>query len=463
MYPWNKEKDSLSGFLLTYWIRSSSLPKRMRAPSIRKLFGYSEPMQKGEKLMLKAYKYRLYPNKTVSRKLSGILKRCRELYNAALSERKDAYQQFQRTTIIAGEERTVAATMVAGRQIKSISFYGQKRDLVEIKQERPEYQNIASHVLQDVLNRLDKAFAAFFRRKRAGETPGYPRFKGRNRYDSFTYPDQAGWKFDGRYLHLTKIGSVKVKLHRFLEGTIKTVTIKREVDEWYVIFSCKVEAPEKLPVSSEEVGIDLGVTHLATLSTGEMIEHPCYFRRAEITLSKRQQALSRKKKGSHRRERSKKFLGKAYRKIARGRRDFLHKQARKLVDRYQVLVFEDIQVGNLTRKPKPKQDENGTYLPNGAASKGGLNKSIFDAGWGTFVSLCTSKAEEAGRTLIKVNPQFTSQVCSQCGQVKKKDLSERWHSCECGAELDRDVNAAINILARGKQQLGGKRPTSATA
>jgi putative transposase len=435
----------------------------MHAPSIRKLFGYYEPIQKGEKQMLKAYKYRLYPNKITEQKLYGILNRCRELYNAALSERKDAYQQYQRTTVIARQERTVVATMIAGHQIKSISFYGQKRDLVEIKQDRPEYQDIASHVLQDVLNRLDKAFAAFFRRIRNGETPGYPRFKGRNRYDSFTYPDRAGWEFDGWHLHLSKIGSIKVKLHRKIEGKIKTCTIKREVDQWYVVFSCEVEATAQLPVSYEDVGIDLGVTRLATLSNGEMIEHPRYYRKAQKTLEKRQQALSRKKKDSHRRERSKKLIGKAHRKIARQRCDFLHKQSRKLVERYQVLVFEDIQVGNLTRKPKPKQDENGAYLPNGAAAKGGLNKSILDAGWGAFVSMCTSKAAEAGRTLVKVNPQFTSQVCSGCGQVREKDLSERWHSCDCGAELDRDVNAAINILARGKQQLARKEPTRATA
>ncbi len=298
---------------------------------------------------------------------------------------------------------------------------------------------------------------------RNGETAGYPRFKGKHRYDSFTYPDGAGWKFDGRCLHLSKVGSIRVKLHRKIEGKIKTVTIKREIDQWYVVFSCEVETPTPLPVSSEDVGIDLGVTHLATLSNGEMIEHPRYYRKAEITLEKRQQALSRKKKGSHRRERAKRLTGLAHRKIARQRRDFLHKQSRQLVQRYQMLVFEDIQTSDLVRKPKPKQDESGMYLPNGAAAKGGLNKSMLDASWGMFVAMCSAKAAEAGRTLLKVNPQFTSQVCSGCGQVKKKDLSERWHSCDCGAELGRDVKAAIKILVRGKQQLGGKRPTSATA
>ena len=206
------------------------------------------------------------------------------------------------------------------------------------------------------------------------------------------------------------------------------------------------------------------MTHLATLSNGEMIEHPRAYRKGQATLKRRQQALARKKKGSHRREKAKKVIGKAHRKIRNQRRDFLHKESRKLVDRYQVIVFEDIQISHLTRAPKAKPDEaTGQYLPNGAAAKGGLNKSILDAGWGMFVGMCTSKAEEAGRTLLKVSPRFTSQVCSSCGTVKKKDLSERWHSCDCGAELDRDVNAAINILARGKHHLARTEPTRATA
>ena len=284
-----------------------------------------------------------------------------------------------------------------------------------------------------------------------GENPGYPRFQGRNRYDSFTYPDGAGWKLtveeQGKKLQgtlsLTKIGQAKVTLHRPLEGKIKTVTIKRKVDQWFVTFSCEVEAPEKLPLRYEDIGIDLGVTHLATLSNGEMIEHPRYYRKARKVLEKRQQAFSRKKRGSHRREKARKLVAKAHRKIARQRKDFQHKASKKLVERYQVIVFEDIKTSTLTRKPKPQQDENGTYLPNGAAAKGGLNKSILDAGWGTFVSMCSVKAAWAGRTLIKVSPKFTSQVCSGCGHVRKKELSERWHSCDCGAELDRDVNAAI--------------------
>jgi putative transposase len=399
--------------------------------------------------MLKAYKYRLYPSKTTEKKLQWVLTRCQELYNAALSERKDAYHY-------------------AG---KSISWVEQANDLPEIKHDlRPEYEEIGAHVLQDVIRRLDKAFQNFFRKvelKKQGlfeGDPGYPRFKSRNRYDSFTYPDQWGWKLDvdkqGKkikgILHLSKIGDIRVTLHRLLEGKIKTVTIKREVDQWYVVFMCEVPVPENLPLSYEDVGIDLGVSHLATLSNGEMIEHSRYYRRAQKKLATRQQAVSRKKRGSHRRKRAGALVGKAHRQIARQRRDFLHKQSRALVNRYQVIVFEDLQIGNLTRKPKPKQDAiTKEFLPNGAAAKAGLTASILDAGWGMFVAMCVNKAEEAGRTLLKVSPKFTSQICSGCGTVRKKDLSERWHSCDCGAELDRDVNAAINILARGYKQLTG--------
>lgn len=418
------------------------------------------------------FKYRIYPRHAAEQNLDTVLRLCQELYNAGLSERKDAYQQYQRITVIEGSERTVAATMTVGRQIRSMSFYGQKRDLVDIKELRPEYRDLPSHVLQDVLNRLDKAFAAFFRRLRDGETPGYPRFKGRTRYNSFTYPDGAGWKLTvearGKklkgMLFLSKIGEATVRLHRPLEGRIKTVTIKLEVDQWYVVFSCEVDKPEPPPLSYEDVGIDLGISHLATLSTGEMIEHPRYYRAAEQQLKRRQQAVSRKKKGSRRRKKAGSLVGKAHRKIARQRRDFSHKEARKLVSRFQMIVFEDLQTKNLVRRPKPKPGEQlGEYLPNGAAAKSGLNKSILDASWGLFVSLCTSKAEEAGRTLIKVDPKFTTQTCSQCGRRKKKDLSERWHECECGADLDRDVNAAKEVLTRGKRVLARMGPTSATA
>ncbi len=383
--------------------------------------------------MRKAYKFRLYPTKQQEKTLFWTLTRCRELYNAALAERQEAYR-------------------IAG---KSITYYEQKRDLPEIKAElREEYQQIHSQVLQDVLLRLKRAFDAFFRRVEKGEEPGYPRFQGRNRYNSFTYP-QGGYSLthDSR-LCLSKIGSIKITLHRPMEGTIKTCTVKYEAGQWCAVFSCEVAQPEPLPLVESEVGIDLGVTHFAALSDGTFIENPRHYRRAQKKLAKLQQALSRKKRGSHRREKARKEVAKAHRKIANQRRDFHHQQSKQLVQEHQTIVFEALEITHVSKRAKPKQDENGTYLPNGSAAKSGLNKSILDAGWGQFQQIVTHKAACAGRTVLKVNPRYTSQVCSQCGTVRKKDLSERWHSCECGAELDRDTNAAINILRVGRTQRG---------
>ncbi len=404
-------------------------------------------------MTIKAYKYRISMNKETAEKLQWVLDRCRELYNAALSERKDAYKYTG----------------------KSINVYEQKRDLVDIKAIRPEYQEIASHVLQDVLFRLNKAFTKFFQRVENGEKPGYPRFQGRNRYDSFTYPDGAGWKLDTHKrstdkkgmvrvnLHLSKLGTVKLHLHRNIEGTIKTLTLKREGERWYAVFACEVEKPEAIPLSYEDVGIDLGLTHFAALSNGEFIDNPRYFRKAEKRLERLQEASSRKKRGSHRRKKAVQAVAKAHRKIRNQRADFLHKESSKLVKRYQVIVFEELQTANLIKRPKPIQDKaTGQYLPNGAAAKAGLNKSISDAGWSQFVQYCNYKAAWAGRTLVRVDPKYTSQTCSGCGAVVKKTLEKRWHSCECGCELDRDTNAAINILRTGHKLLAGTQPTQVT-
>ncbi len=382
--------------------------------------------------MRKAYKFRLSPNKQQEAKLFWTLNRCQELYNAALSERKDAYR-------------------MAG---KSITYYEQKRDLPEIKEIRPEYNDIHSQVLQDVLLRLKRAFDRFFERVKNGEKPGYPRFQGRNRYNSFTYP-QSGFSLEEKHITLSKIGTLRVKVHRKVEGTIKTCTVKHEAGQWYVILCCEVKGSEPLPISYEDVGIDLGITHFAALSNGEFIESPRHYRKAEKKLRKLQEALSRKKRGSHRRKRAVRALAKAHRKVRNQRRDFAHKASSKLVKRYQVLVLEDLQTKNLIKRPKPKQDEaTGQYLPNGAAAKGGLNKSISDAGWGMFTDMLHVKAGWAGRTIIGVDPKYTSQICPGCGNVRSKTLQERWHSCECGCELDRDTASAKVILEEGRKQLG---------
>src|SRR5712691_10011632 len=198
--------------------------------------------------------------------------------------------------------------------------------------------------------------------------------------------------------------------------------------------------------------MDLGLLHFATLSDGSTIENPRHLRQAEQKLKQWQEALSRKKRGSKRRRKAAQRVGKAHRHIRNQRKDFQHKEARKLVIQYQTIVFEKLAPANMSKRPKPKQDETtGQYLPNGASAKAGLNKSILDAGWGQFQQICESKAECAGSRVLLVSPKYTSQRCSGCGTLVQKELEERWHSCSCGCSLDRDHNAARNILWLGLQ------------
>jgi putative transposase len=281
-----------------------------------------------------AFKYRLYPTKKQEQVLFWTLTRCRELYNAALSEWKDAYQPYERTQVLVNQQtgQVTVATMVANKRVRIVSYYEQKRDLPEIKDLREEYKDIHSQVLQDVLLRLKRAFDGFFRRIEQGQGPGFPRFRGRNRYNSFTYPQAGGFSLthDSRVC-LSKIGSIEIKLHRPLEGTPKTCTIKYEAGQWYAVFSCEVAEVEPRPLVASEVGIDLGITHFAALSDGTFIESPRYYRRAQKKLEQLQRALSRKKRRSHRRGKAVSQVARAHRKIANQRRDFHHKQAKKLV------------------------------------------------------------------------------------------------------------------------------------
>ena len=381
----------------------------------------------------KTFKYRLYPTKAQVEALDLILWRCRDLYNAGLQERREAWRLAH----------------------KSLSFYEQSRELPALKAACPEYKAVPSQVLQDTLRRLDKAFAAFFRRMKAGQTPGFPRYQRRTRYQSFTYPSAQSWRRDDDRLVLAGVGAVKIRFHRPIEGTIKTVTIRRDGDQWYVSFSCVLDiAP--LPPCDQAVGIDLGLLHFATLSTGATIANPRYLRRALAKLATAQQQLARCRRGSHRRHRAKAAVTRLHRQVRHQRSDFLHQQSRRLVNEYGTIVLEDLAIANLSHRPAPKVDADATaatgepvYTPNGAAAKSGLNKSILDAGWGQFAQLCAVKAAWAGRQVLFVDPKFTSQLCSQCGAIHKKTLAERWHSCACGCELDRDHNAALNILRRG--------------
>jgi len=386
---------------------------------------------------LKAYKYRLYPNKKQAEKLQWTLDRCRELYNAAIQERRDAWQMCH----------------------VSINYNRQAAQLPEIKEIRSEYNDIHSQVLQDVLRRVKKAFDVFFRRVKEGQAPDYPRFQGYGRYDSFTFPQSGFSLTEDNRVCLSEIGSIKVKFPKGKKarppmGEMKICMIKREAQSWHVIFTCEVEQAIVFHPREEAVGIDLGLLHFATLSDGSTIENPHHLRNSENKLKDLQEALSRKKRGSKRRRKAAQRVGKVHRHIRNQRKDFQHKEAHKLVSKYQTIAFEKLAPSNMSKRPKAKQDEEtGQYLPNGASAKAGLNKSIHDAGWGQFQQICVNKAECAGSHILFVSPKYTSQMCSGCGAIVKKGLEERWHECSCGCSLDRDHNAAINILRLGLQAI----------
>ena len=293
-----------------------------------------------------------------------------------------------------------------------------------------KYLNLEIHsqIAQDVLRRLDKAFKAFFRRVKNGDKPGYPRFKGRNQYDSFTYP-QSGFKIKDGKLHLSKIGAIRIFLHREIEGKIKTCTIKRDGDQWYVSFI--VELPDAEPKKIKtSVGVDVGITTLATLSDGIEIENPKIMNKYNSKLRKAHRNLSRKKKGSNNRSKQKIVLANIYRKVRNIRKDYLHKASHFLVDNYDQIVFEDLQIKNMVKNHC-------------------LARSIYDASWSTLINFTTYKAANAGRVVEMVNPKNTSKECSVCRNIQPMPLSQRTYKCpNCGAVIGRDHNAAINILNR---------------
>jgi putative transposase len=382
----------------------------------------------------KTYKEKLRPTPAQERALERVLWRCRTLYNVALEQRITAWQRCH----------------------VSVTRYEQEAELKAIRAELPEYAAIHSHVLQDVLARLDKTYQAFFRRVQAGEQPGFPRFQGRGRWHSFTYKEYGnGARLDNGALVLSKIGRIAVRWSRPVPGTIKTVTISREADGWYVCFSCAEVPTVPLPLTGRETGIDVGLKVFLVTADGQPVANPRHYRRAEKALKKAQQRVSRRTKGSNRRRKAVRVLARKHQHVRRQRSDFHHKTALALVRAYDTIYVEAIQPANLSHRPAPKQDEHGTSVHNGASQKAGLNKSIHDAGWRQFLSTLAFKAACAGKRVEAVPPAYTSQDCSGCGERVYKSLSVRTHVCTtCGLILDRDENAAKNIQWRGQRLRG---------
>ncbi len=366
--------------------------------------------------MPKAYKYRVYLTNGQRRILEHQLEACRWVYNQTLQTRRDAYTNG----------------------IKC-GLYDTQALLPIWKAERPALKQTHSQVLQNVQVRVDLAFQAFFQRvKQGAEEPGYPRFKQFGRYDSITYPQYGnGVRLDGERLIVSKIGAVKLVLHRPMEGTPKTVTLSRSrTGKWYACISCQTAVPT-LPPTEHITGVDVGLLSFATLSNGEQIENPRFYRRDEADLKRVQKRKDAAKNAQdwEENQKQKTLLAKIHERIGNRRSDFAHKRSRELVNTYQVIVFEAL-------------------APQEMGKSRGMRKSIMDVAWRQFISMTIGKAAEAGRTVILVDPRNTSKMCSDCGEIVPKTLSMRTHTCpKCGLVLDRDVNAAINILQRGLQTL----------
>jgi putative transposase len=325
----------------------------------------------------KVYKYKLTPTPEQASLLERTLALCFQVYNAAIGERREAWR-------LCGV---------------SVTYYQQKAELPGIKEAMPEYAEVHSQVLQDVVLRVERTFQAFFQRIRDGKTPGYPRFQSSSRYRSFTYPQYGnGAVLDGSLLSLSKIGRIRIRLHRPLRGTPKTVTVSREADGWYACVSCADVPAEPLPPTGQETGVDLGLESFATLADGTMIHTPRCYRQAEAYLRRCQRRVARRQKGSNRRKKAVNLLAKAHQQVKRQRADFHHKTALALVRANDVIYHEDLQTANMLKNHH-------------------LAKSIQDAGWSAFLSILAFKAAYAGKRAVAVPPAYTSQTCSGCGVV----------------------------------------------
>lgn len=360
--------------------------------------------------MRRAYVFRLYPNAEQQFELEVMRQTHRHLYNDCLDQRKTAYQTAKTSLRYADQ---------------SVWFKDRRRT-------NSYYARINFSSAQATMRRLDKAFRAFFRRVKAGETPGYPRFKGRDHFDSIEFPAYGdGIRLAGAKLYVQHAGMIKVKIHRAIEGQVKTVTLKKEAGNWYVIFSCALADVPIVANDRPPVGIDVGLESFLRTSDGEKEPNPRYFKEALPELRRAQRALARKKKGGRNREKSKRKLAKIHARVRRLRKEHHHAVALKLVRRYGSIAAERLDI-------------------RGMLESGRLSRSIADAGWDGFLRTLECKAESAGIPYVAVDPRGTSQRCSGCGVTVAKTLWDRWHDCpECGLSLHRDENSAREILRLG--------------
>jgi putative transposase len=360
-------------------------------------------------MTLRTYKYRLYPTASQEANLFRVLNAARNLYNMALELRKLSWQ---------AEKRSVPL-----------------KDLYELaKRYRdtfPYAQQMFSQTAQSVIEQVDAAFQAFFRRLKAGHKPGYPRFKSSKRFNSVEFKQFGnGIRIDGKRLKVFGVGRVAVRWHREMEGVPKMARIKHTAGQWFVCIVCDVPDKPPLPKTGRAIGLDMGVSALITTCEGEKVDHPRFYREGQQRLRVLQRRLARAKPGSHNRKKVLRLVQRQHQHVQNQRRDFAHKLSYTLVQNYDLIAVENLRISNMVRNKH-------------------LSKSILDAGWGVFRDLLTSKAASAGREVVLVDPAYTSRCCSNCGAIFEQfDLSTRWVECGCGLSLDRDHNAAINILRR---------------
>ncbi len=399
--------------------------------------------QGGDKQMRTAYQYKLRSTKQQAAEIDRWLSMLCAQYNYLLADRFNWYEQ-NRCPINACP---LVCHLPELRE--NPDYYSQKKTLPNLKKTHTHYGDIHSQVLQDVVKRVKVTFDRFLSGDSNGKRSGRPRFKSRDRYRTFTYPQMKDDCMNGNLINLPKLGQIKLILHRSLPDgfKVKTVSVTKKADGYYVTLSLEdPTAPTiKSDINPDEIaGIDLGLKDFLTTSTGETVEIPQHYRKSQKRLGVIQKSVSRRKKvpasnkggsgqnttaaGSNRRRKAVKQLGKQHKKVADKRKDFHFKTAKQLLSKYDVVVHEDLNVKGL--------------------SKSRLAKSVHDAGWSSFLSILTNKAENAGLLVIAVNASGTSQDCSSCGLKVSKKLHERWHFCQCGCSLDRDHNAAINIKNR---------------
>jgi len=365
--------------------------------------------------MRRAFKYRLFTDANQERELGIMLETHRRLYNYCLKMRIASWEC----------------------EHVSISYKFQSWCFKGMRIGNPFMARLNFSSAQATMRRLDKAYQAFFRRVKAGEEkPGFPRFKGKGRFNSIEFPAYgSGIRLNGDKLRIQNVGIVKVKLHRPFDGKIKTATLKLEGDKWFLILSCDLGETAVVKSVNPPVGIDVGLESFATSSDGEHEPNPRFLKQELPEIRRAGRAVSRKKKNGRNRRKTVKRLRRLHTKVKNQRADHHHKIALKLTRRYGLVAVEGLAVKNMTKNPR-------------------LARAIHDAGWSAFRSILHHHGQKSGVEIVEVNPAYTSQTCSACGRIEKKELSERMHNCLCGCVLHRDVNAARNILSRGLARAG---------